>query len=488
MNGSFDRRAEPDRIDRHLIGLFYQSVDGTPTRQTTTSFTFMLTLEEKFLWQCARSWREARLPPIGLDWDRVVTMAVKNRMGPLLQVVLEETGIEQHLPHDALRALQRDVALQQYRTQLFGRELRRFLRLAGRRRLPVVVIKGLWLSSKIYGLTHMRPGGDIDLLLHRRDVRASLNILDYEMGYGRWWRPILDDAYYARHHLHQQRCNRGRAVWFEPHWRLDHPYTFLTIDYDAMLQRSQPATLFGEPVRELSPPDLLLSLVVHLTKHALYLTSILERRDLPRLIVADGMLMYFADVAEVLQHYEQTLNWDCVVARAQEAGAGEMVGAVLRVCHRWLAAPIPQHVLKALPVKGPDALTRRLMQGMVEHLLSVHEGQRPNRLWSTLGGFQESLIFRPIRLLDLARYCLPDADYLERRYGSSSATMAIWHLLRAAGQYGRLALDTAFYSWRRKKRIQHMNPQELALCDARYDPLLDGRELPDDRPAGEKGS
>ncbi len=103
------------------------------------------------------------------------------------------------------------------------------------------------------------------------------------------------------------------------------------------------------------------------------------------------------------------------------------------MCRRWLAVPVPQRVLEALPVKGPDVLSRRLMQGMAEHLLSVHEGRRPSKLWSTLAGFQESLIFRPIRLLDLARYCAPDADYLQRRYGSSSATVTLGHLMRAAG-------------------------------------------------------
>lgn len=423
-----------------------------------------------------------------LEWERVVQLALKNRMGPLLQHVLQATGAEGQLPKEAWRALRRDVALQRYRARLFGRELRRFLQLADRRGLPVVVIKGLWLSSKIYGVVHMRPGGDIDLLLRRQDVRAALNILDYEMGYGRWWRPILDDAYYARHHLHQQRCNPGRGVWFEPHWRLDHPYNLLTIDYEAMLQRSKPATLLGEAVRELAPPDLLLSLVVHLAKHALYLTSTIERRDLPRLIVADGMLMYFADVAETVRHYGPTLTWDCVVERARQAGAGEMMGAVLRVCRLQLGALVPESVLEALLVNGPDILTRRLMQGMAEHLLSVHEGRRPQRLWAYLGGFQESIIFRPIRLLDLARYCLPNGEYLQRRYGSQSAAVAAWHLLRAAGQYGRLALDTAFYGWRQKNRVQYMNPEELDRCDARYDPLLPDGDLIDEQGATQTGA
>lgn len=440
----------------------------------------MLTPEEEFLWQCAHSWRELELRPSGLDWQRVVQLAIKNRMGPLLQHILLESGAEQRLPQGAQGELRRDVALQRYRARLFGRELRRFLQLAAKRQLPVVVIKGLWLSLKVYGLAHMRPGGDIDLLLRGQDVRAALNILEYEMGYGRWWRPILDDAYYARHHLHQQRCNVGRAVWFEPHWRLDHPYNTLTIDYDAMMQRSAAGMLLGEPVRELAPPDQLLSLVVHLSKHAVYLTSTVERYDLPRLIVADGMLMYFADVAETLRYYEPALDWDSVVARARQGGAGGMMGAVLRVCCQWLAAPVPEHVLNVLPVKGPDGLTRRVMQGMADHQLSVHEGRRPSRLWSFLSGFRESLIFRPIRLLDLARYCFPNGPYLQRRYGSRSAAIAVWHLLRAIGQYGRLALDTAFYGWRRRKRIQYMNREELDRCDARYDPLLpDGDDIDD---------
>ena len=434
----------------------------------------LLTPEEHYLWRCARTWRRPQPADAALDWQRVVQLALKNRMGPLLQRVLLQSGDLSQLPGAAQRDLQRDVALQQYRARLFARELQRFLQLAGERHLPVVVIKGLWLSLKIYGQANMRPGGDVDLFLRRQDVRAALNILDYQMGYGRWWRPLLDDAYYARHHLHQQRCIDGRAVWFEPHWRLDHPYNTLTIDYEAMMARSTAGVLLGQPIRELAPPDLLLSLVVHLAKHALYLTTALARPDLPRLILADGMLMYFVDVAETLRHDAGVgvMDWDHVVGRARDAGASDMMGAVLRVCARNLEAPIPESVLQALPLSKPDTLTASVMQGMANHLLSVHDGRKASGLWPFLAGFQESVIFRPIRLLDLLQYCLPGTDFLQRRYGSSSLLNAAWHLLRALGQYARLAIDTTFYTWRRRRRLRRLNPEELDRCDARYDPLL----------------
>lgn len=434
----------------------------------------MLSQEERFLWRCARTWRRPQaLPdPANLDWETVVDLAVDNGLATLLQKILEKTGDGERLPATAKKELGREVALYSYRARLFSRELRKFLSLAAERNLDVVVIKGLWLSLKIYGRAEARPGGDVDILVRERDVRTALNVLEYGMGYGRWWRPLLDDAYYARHHLHQQRCNPGRAVWFEPHWRLDHPYTQLTIDYEAMMDRTSPGTLLEQEVCELAPPDLLLSLAVHLVKHAVYLPATLERADLPRVILADGMLTYFLDVSEVLKKYEAELAWAEVTALAQRSGATTIVGAVLRVCAQYLGAPVPGEALAALPVRSPGALTDRLFHGLADYVVAGDSEENRARFWRFLAGFKESMVFRPIRLLDLAHYCVPDADYLRRRYGQASKLTSAGHFLRALLQYARIGLDTVIYTWQRRRRLRRMNPQELERCDARYDPLL----------------
>src|SRR5690606_23656717 len=126
---------------------------------------------------------------------------------------------------------------------------------------------------------------------------------------------------------------RDLNIWFEIHWALDHPYTLLSVDYEGIFARARPARLLGAPVQEMAAPDVLLSLAIHLVKHAVYLPSLVEREDLPRIILADGMLMYYLDIAEVLKQTPD-LDWDLSVRLAREWGAVDTLGSVLRVCRR----------------------------------------------------------------------------------------------------------------------------------------------------------
>jgi hypothetical protein len=97
------------------------------------------------------------------------------------------------------------------------------------------------------------------------------------------------------------------------------------------------------------------------------------------------------------------------------------------------------------------------MQRLAEFKIATYRGQKPGRLWTFLLGYNESLVFRPIRLLDLVHYCLPGADYLQRRYGSASAATAARHLLWAIGQYVRVGFDTLYFSWRRRREVRALD-------------------------------
>jgi hypothetical protein len=207
----------------------------------------------------------------------------------------------------------------------------------------------------------------------------------------------------------------------------------------------------------MSLPDLLISLAVHLVKHAVYLPATISRPDLPRLVLADGMLMYFLDVAEIAKQYENEIDWQLTVKLARTGGVVDILGSVLRVCRQYLAAPVPAWVLEALPVGRPGLVSHRLMQRLAEFKIATYQGQKPGRLWTFLLGYNESIVFRPIRLLDLAHYCLPGADYLERRYGSASVVAAVGHLLRAMGQYARVGFDTLYFSWRRRREVRALD-------------------------------
>jgi Uncharacterised nucleotidyltransferase len=422
----------------------------------------LLTPEERFVWDCARNWRTpARLadppgPNAALDWTRVVEIGRSNRMLPLLDRMLSAMDRVGSLPFDARETLRAGVAAQRELASLMGEALQHYLRLAAGRGLDTVVLKGLSLSLNVYGDPALRPGGDVDLLVRRDQVAQSLAILD-EMGLGRWWPNLLDDAYYDRHHLHQQRCTQDLKIWFEPHWALDHPYTLLTVDYEAMMDRTTPGTLLGQPVRDLEPSDLLLSVAVHLVKHAVYLPSILDRPDLARIILADGMLVNYVDAAEVIKVNAAAMDWTRTIALARQSGTSEILGSVLRVCSDLLDAPVPPSVLLDTHVTGPGGLTRRIMNRMADQELATYLGLQRSRLWGFLVVTNGAFILRPIRVLDTVTYLLPSRDYLRRRYGSDSPGTAFTHLLHAVAQYGRLGIDTVYYAWERHRRLRALN-------------------------------
>ena len=300
----------------------------------------------------------------------------------------------------------------------------------------------------------MRPGGDIDILVPQNKVDACLALLN-QQGIGEFWPNLLHDEYFTRHHLHQQRSTPDLSIWFEIHWALDHPYTLLTVDYEGIFERARPAQLLGAPIQEMALPDLLLSLAIHLVKHAVYLPSLLEREDLPRIILADGMLMYYLDIAEVIKQHSE-IDWDLTIQLAREWGAVDILGSVLRVCKRYFEAPIADQVLAALPVSWPWRVTRRFMARAAEQELAAYEGRAGSRFWQLLLASNGAFILRPIRLLETLSYFFPPGDFLRRRYGSSNILCRVGHLIIAFQHTLRFGWDTFYFGMERYFRLKRL--------------------------------
>ena len=416
---------------------------------------FQLTQEEAFLWQCACHWRQPdRLEQAwgDLNWSRVVKIAQANKMQTLLYTVLSRTGRLADVPEQICRDLTKEAEKMVGLAEAYAGPLADYLERATAENVPTIVLKGLSIGHNFYQNPAMRPGGDIDLLVRKRHLHPSLKILD-KMGNYRWHK-LLDDRYYERHHLHQIRGRLDSRIWFEVHWALDHPYTLLTIDYEAMLDRAEPGTLLDQPVYELAQPDQLLSQVVHLVKHAVYLPATVHRADTPRIILADGMLMYYLDVAETIRHFGRSLDWAETIRLAYEWGAADMLGAVLQVCKRYLDASIPQHVLDELTGEKPSRINSYVMNRLVEHETTLHMGQKPSRFWAFMVGYQESLVLRPIRLLDALTYLFPPADFLRRQYGRANLPTRLQHAFTATTKYLRNLVDSIYFTWDYHRRLK----------------------------------
>ena len=411
-----------------------------------------LTIEEQLAYEFALHWRDENYRPDlqNVDWLRFANILVHNRMAVLASQVLKR--FSSSIPPEAHVLLQGQVEKYERSASKLGEALTNYLKAAETRKIPTIVLKGLWMCEKIYRVPSMRPGGDIDILVHRKDVDACLKLLE-EQGIDEFWPNLLKDEYFTRHHLHQQRSTADLNIWFEIHWALDHPYTLLTVDYESIFQRAKPAHLLEAPIQEMAVPDLLLSLAIHLVKHAVYLPSLVDRDDLPRIMLADGMLMYYIDVTEVLKRYGN-IDWDLTIKLAREWGAVDILGSVLHVCKRYFHAPVPGKVFDALPISHSWEVTRQLMARAADQELAAYEGREGSRFWKLLLAPNGAFILRPIRMLETLSYFFPADDYLYRRYGKTDDSTRVRHFLMASGQMLRFGWDTFYFGLERYIRLK----------------------------------
>jgi hypothetical protein len=413
-----------------------------------------LSPEENLAYEFANHWRAENYRPAtqGIDWLRFAKILTYNRMSILALQILKR--VDSSIPVDAQQLIREHAEKYERSASKLGSALTTYLRSAETRDIKTIVLKGLWLCEKIYQNPAMRPGGDIDILMHRDDVDACLKLLS-EQGIGEFWPNLLKDEYFTRHHLHQQRCSPDLSIWFEIHWALDHPYTLLTVDYEGIFQRAKPATLLNAPIQEMALPDLLLSLAIHLVKHAVYLPSLIDRDDLRRIILADGMLMYYLDVAEIIKQ-NKDIDWDLTIQLARDGGAGDILGSVLQVCKRYFETPVPNQVISALQVTKPWMVTRILMARAAEQKLAAYEGRQVSRFWKLMLASNGAFILRPIRMLETAAYFFPHADFLQRKYGTSNIVCRISHLILALRQTLRFGWDTLYFGVERYFRLKRL--------------------------------
>ena len=415
----------------------------TKSVDTVKTMTPWLSAEEAFLWQLAREWRDPKplVDVPALDWEQVIDLAIENKMSVLVGDYLRQQGLMGLLSRDVLGRLASAEAVNREKASSLTKILHDYMALAEANNVPTIPLKGLWVSNRIYHNPQMRPGHDLDLLVRRNQVHDCIR-LGEQLTFDRYWPGLLPDEYYLRHHLHLELSLPDCWTWIEIHWAFDHPRTLLTVDYDSMFERATRADLLGAQIWEPNWVDVLMSLSIHLVKHAIYLPTVLDHPKLERILLADGRLMHCLDIAEAVKQYGDELDWELLVEVASEAGAASIVGSALRVACCLFDAPVPQWVIDALPIGKRPIWEEKALEAMVEHILAKAENRPQQGIWSWLVEPNWKFVFRPIRLLDYVTYLIPPNDYLDRAYGSHALLHRRNHIGRALAAYTRLAYDT----------------------------------------------
>ena len=260
-----------------------------------------------------------------VDWHSVLRIAEFHGTSSLLYQSLAPLG--DAVPVQVLESLRQRYVVNVQKSLFLARELTPILDCAHSLGIELISYKGLVLSEIYYGDIAMRPAGDIDLFVRKRDViriKSALRELGYvpsqqileasEMDYLAAGYEYSFDGPAEKHLLELQ-------------WDLQPRYYSVDYDMDDLFARAIQVTAAGRTLKILSPEDLLLVLSIHAAKHVW------------------GRLIWLRDIAQILQ---RDLNFDSILARARELGIMRILHVTLLLANRFLKMSIPAAIEPAI--------------------------------------------------------------------------------------------------------------------------------------------
>ena len=286
-----------------------------------------------------------------LDWDYLLRMAFQHSTLPLLHKTLLPAHAE-GLPKpfaDELRAYFHGNAL---RNMVLTRELLALVDGLEALHIPSLPFKGPALAVTAYGDLSLRQFGDLDLLVQKKHLEEA-EAFFFSRGY-RSREPQTGNKHLKRLRVflrgYHHKLEKGDGeVLLEPHWRVEGRHLGFRFDMKSLWGRLEKVNLGGREVYAMPPEDLLLVLCVHGSRH-------LWRR-----------LSWIADVGELVRNV--TLDWDRILAGAEETRSRRMLHLGLLLAEGVLGAPLPGEV-EAQAQADP---VRELVPGILRELFAPPE-------------------------------------------------------------------------------------------------------------------
>jgi hypothetical protein len=283
--------------------------------------------------------RLSRILAEGVDWEHLLHLAEFHGVAPLVAHNLVGEGWHHQIPQSYRERFERTCHSTLYKNVVLSTELTKILSAFNHRGIAVIPLKGTTLAEALYDNPALRVIADMDILVHPGDIPQARELLT-GLGYQQ-----MPQQPHRNHHFHEVPYYKQAKFPFfvELHWDLE-DRTLAAVPEQAIWRRARPLELPGISAKVLSPEDNLLFLIVHLSKHS------------------SQLLKFLSDIAELLKKYQDTLNWDYIVASARSWETGTAAYHTLKRAQDLLGAPVPARVLETLK----PGLWRRGIIGFIQ--------------------------------------------------------------------------------------------------------------------------
>jgi hypothetical protein len=328
--------------------------------------------------------------------DALIGMARAEGVAPLLYDFLflhpADTVSIPHVHLSALSSLSADYYNTAAQNALLFNELDRIVAVFCQEHVGAIVLKGAHLAQTIYPDPALRPMSDLDLLVHPADLkRASQQMID--LGYAIESveaAPGLNQR--LSHHICLRQSQPPHLV-VELHYRLAGSDAFVYSSSGDWLWENASPWVEKYPALETAR-------VLAPTTHLLYLLAhaVLQHGG------EDASLLWYYDVALLLERQGPQIDWPALALRARQLGWGSAVAAGLHAVQGRFGVKFPPEAQSCLAVVS-DGSTDLVQRGQ----------QRSRTRWELEVRKLLSLTWSA-RLALVAALIFPTPAYMRWRY------------------------------------------------------------------------
>ncbi|MDR7549364.1 MAG: nucleotidyltransferase family protein [Armatimonadota bacterium] len=284
-----------------------------------------------------------------VDWDRVVRLAVRERLAPLAFVGLDRARAPDFV-RPMLAQTYREAVASAADAYWQAAEALRVLRGEG---VTPILLKGSAMAQFVYRDVGLRPFLDLDFLVRSEQIDAvhrALQAAGYAMVGAR-----PTDADLTWRHGRAYFDPSGHRISVDVHWRyLGYPW-LMPFDFEGVFARAAEASLGEELVLLAAPCDMVVATSAYFLRELWY---------------GKPKLRYLRDLAEL--SVRSTVDWDRVInVAAATPRIRSPLYLTLVAAAGLLGAAVPEEVLERLRPRRQPWVTSRLKAAVSRNILRI---------------------------------------------------------------------------------------------------------------------
>ena len=268
------------------------------------------------------------------EWEDFLAAVHNYGLTTLVYNHLKNLDLINKIPDAHQQTMHSAVLTNVARNSIFLHKAGMILNALNQAEIPAIGLKGVYLLENIYQDVSLRSMSDIDLLLRKQDIPKALRVCE-TLGYHPTTYFSIDDDNLDIKHVPPLKTKDG--PYLELHWTILEENAPFSIEVEGLWTRAVPVTIAGVPAFAFSPEDLILHLCMHLSYQHEFNIG----------------LRGLYDIAAVLHHFENQVDWHELITIAQAWGVTRVLWVSLELVSDFFSVPVPLDILNQLQPTQP---------------------------------------------------------------------------------------------------------------------------------------